>query len=145
MNYKRYLDGEYHYVTSYEIIKYGDAKIILLELYPCQCREELLAKEQSYIESLKDNIINRNNAFGKDMEHKREWTKQYIEKNKEVMILKRKKYHEDNKEARNAQRRERYTCGCGAVITIGGRSTHEKTTNHQMLMQIKDNPTAENI
>jgi hypothetical protein len=36
------------YCTSFEIIKYGDYKIILFEEYPCFCRSELLKKEGCY-------------------------------------------------------------------------------------------------
>lgn len=143
VNYRHYQNGKYHYVTSFDVIKYDDAKIILLELYPCECKEQLQAKEQQYIETYKDKIVNRNNALGLDYNHKREWTKIYNEKNKEIMIAKRKVYHDANKESRNEKRRTKFTCECGAIITLGGKAGHEKTTTHKMLMQIKDNSNAQ--
>ena len=36
------------YCTSFEILKYGDYKILLLEEYPCSCRSELLKHEGNY-------------------------------------------------------------------------------------------------
>jgi len=44
--YKKYIDGEkVKYVCSYEILKYDDAQIILVQNYPCKSKEELEAKE----------------------------------------------------------------------------------------------------
>ncbi len=159
-NYKGYLVGKYNYVTSFEILKYDDAKIILLELYPCQCREQLLAKEQSYIDIFKSKTVNIQNAFGKDLEGNIVKRKQYYERNKDVIaekmkqyreahkdILaeKHKQYHEANKDVINAQRRMKHICACGDITTSRNKARHERTTRHQMLMQLKDNPTAENI
>lgn len=159
-NYKGYLVGKYNYVTSFEILKYDDAKIILLELYPCQCREQLLAKEQSYIDIFKSKTVNIQNAFGKDLEGDIVKRKQYYERNKDVIAEKRKLYYEANnkqlkdygkeyreahKETQNARRRIEYACACGDIITIGSKARHERTTRHKMLIQIKENPIVENI
>jgi len=40
-----------HYIPSYEILKNGNYKIVLLENYPCNSREELSAREREYIEN----------------------------------------------------------------------------------------------
>jgi hypothetical protein len=37
-----------YYYTSFEILKYGDYKIILLEEYPCSCTNELTKREGYY-------------------------------------------------------------------------------------------------
>eukprot|EP00732_Lithocolla_globosa_P000328 Lithocolla_globosa_v1_NODE_93_length_6512_cov_4.841877.p5 type:complete len:138 gc:universal NODE_93_length_6512_cov_4.841877:912-1325(+) len=42
---------KYANVTSYQIMKYDDAKIVLVEKYECDSKEELLARERFYIEN----------------------------------------------------------------------------------------------
>lgn len=51
-------------MTSFELIKYDDAKIILLENYPCNNKEELLSKEQDWIDKIQNNV-NGTNARSK--------------------------------------------------------------------------------
>lgn len=40
--YKRYKNGTYHYLSSFEIVKYDDAIIILIENYPCKTKKSYL-------------------------------------------------------------------------------------------------------
>ncbi len=42
---RRHLKGKYHYVTSFDIVKFDDARIELIELYPCNSKKELLKRE----------------------------------------------------------------------------------------------------
>lgn len=111
--------------VSKEIIGAGSPKIELLEAYPCKSREELLEKEQYYIDLNKDICINkigarhdkeeyykkymteekkkeareRANKFYKDnKEHVLETIKKYREENKEEIKTKHKEYYEKNKE-----------------------------------------------
>ena len=51
--YKRYLKGKNHFVTSFDIIKNDNYKIILIENYPCNSKEELHREERKYIETIK--------------------------------------------------------------------------------------------
>ena len=44
-DYKRYMNGNYHYVSSFEIMKYDDAYIQLLEDFPCNNKKELHRRE----------------------------------------------------------------------------------------------------
>src|SRR5210317_1453237 len=39
------------YITSQEVLKYDDCKIILVVNYPCNSRKELETKEREYIEN----------------------------------------------------------------------------------------------
>ena len=52
-HYKRWLKEKYAYgyVSSFEIVKFDDAKIILVENYPCNTVYELQAREQYYIDN----------------------------------------------------------------------------------------------
>ena len=56
LNFKNYLDGKSNYMSSFEIIKYGDAKIILIVNYPCLNKEHLTARENYFIETTTNNI-----------------------------------------------------------------------------------------
>jgi len=75
-------------ITSKEILKYDDAKIELIEFYPCNSEEELYKREGEYIKTL--NCVNRK-VEGRD-------PKEYYEENKEKMKEYQKKYRERNNE-----------------------------------------------
>ena len=49
-HYETWFNSEFEsgYCTSFEILKYGDYKIFLLEEYPCSCTSELLKREGTY-------------------------------------------------------------------------------------------------
>jgi hypothetical protein len=106
------------YYTSYEIIKYNDAYIELLEEIECETKEQLRAKEGYYIRSMncvnkkidgrtkkqyyKDNIEHKKEIdkiyYENNKEEKKEYAKNYYEKNKEEILKKMKIYTEKNKE-----------------------------------------------
>lgn len=54
-------NNKYFYMSSFEVVKYPDAKIILLENWRCSSRDSLVAREQQYIDSEK-NCCNIQNA-----------------------------------------------------------------------------------
>lgn len=58
--YKRWHVSKANKCTSYEIIKFGNAQIFLLELYPCHSKAaaELNARERWYIENTA-NCVNK--------------------------------------------------------------------------------------
>ena len=91
-------------ITSNQIVKYEDAKIELIENYPCNSKKELHARERYYIENTPNtiNLLIPTRTI-------KEWNKanpekvikakqKYRENNKEKERLYSKKYHEDNKE-----------------------------------------------
>ena len=97
--YKNWLKGKCAYITSYEIIKMGDAYIELLESFACSCREELHKKEGEYIRNTK--CVNKRIA-GRT---KKEWCennkdkiKEYRKKNKDKIAKKQKEWNENNKD-----------------------------------------------
>jgi hypothetical protein len=51
-NYKSYLNGKYHYVTSYKIIEQGNYDIVLIELFPCDTKDQLHARESYYTQTI---------------------------------------------------------------------------------------------
>ena len=50
--YKYYLNSKTHYVSSFDILANADYDIILMELYPCNSKDELLARERHYKDTL---------------------------------------------------------------------------------------------
>ena len=48
-DYKRYLAGKYHYVSSFNVIKYDDCRIVLEEAYPCNSKAKLEKREGEII------------------------------------------------------------------------------------------------
>ena len=117
--YKRYLNGKYNYVSSFEILKYEDCYIELIKLYPCSCKSELDREEGKYIREL--NCVNkRTEGITR-------------EENKEKKKITNKKYNQKNKEMRN----EKFNCQCGGRYTHQGKSTHFKSKLHQKYLNEK--------
>ena len=106
-DYKRYLIENYHYVTSFDILKNGEYDIVLLESCPCDDKMQLYARERHYIETLK--CINKY--------HPTRTYQEYRNENKEEINIKQmehynankdvfKEKYNQNKEAINTRRRE---------------------------------------
>jgi GIY-YIG catalytic domain len=76
-HYKKWKQGQFDYLSSFQVVKYRDARIRLVEVYPCLTLEELLIREQYW----KDNIekcCNKNRAFRIDTRRRnstRKWNK----------------------------------------------------------------------
>lgn len=104
-SYNYYVDGKRKTKTSsYQIIQNGDYYIELLELYPCSCKDELLAREKHYIKTIIPNVnvvmIGRTQA---------EWVNDNIERVKETKIksyLKNKDKYSDEKKAKYENNKE---------------------------------------
>lgn len=107
--YKAYVNGKRHYRSSYKIIELGDAKIILVEDFPCERKEQLLSRERYYIEN--NDCVNKcipiTNMTAKEYskewrdtnkDKKREIDRIYKAKNKEKLKEQSKLYREKNKQ-----------------------------------------------
>ncbi len=157
--YKRYLAGKIKYsISSFELLKYKDHHIVLIESYPCDNKDQLRAREE-YYRVLIDSC-NKQKAWT-GAATKKEYSKMYCEENKEkiakAMKKYRKVYHEKNKEKiaetmkkyyegnkekisasgkayyeRNKERlSEKITCECGVVVIKRNLTRHKKTQKHQ--------------
>jgi hypothetical protein len=101
--------------ASTQIIDLGDAYIELLEMFPCETKEQLSAREFQLIREHKANLVNivgmmtaeekreKKNAFSREYRKRPEVKEQSAEWKKEYM----KQYSIDNREKINAQLRER--------------------------------------
>jgi hypothetical protein len=119
VNYKSFINGEYHYVTSYEIIQYADNYIELLYENEFESVDMLRKKEgdfiremmncvnkfipgrtdKEYYEDHKARILERQKKYNeKHTEQISERQKKYYEKHTEQILEKAKIYYNKNKE-----------------------------------------------
>jgi len=97
-DYKYYLKGKNHFITSFKILENNNYKIILIDNCPCNSKEELHREERKYIESIE--CVNKIIPTRTD--------KEYYETNKDKILEYNKKYNETNKDKINEKRRENY-------------------------------------
>ena len=116
-HFKYWKEGKYRYTSSYDIIKYGDAYIQLLELCPCDSKMELERREGQLIRSM--------DCMNKRIEGRTD--KEYRADNKEKISEYRQSYKKENKDKIN----QKYNCECGGKYTHRYKSRHFKTKKHQ--------------
>jgi len=123
-NFIRYLNNlKQNYITSFKLLEIPSAKIILIENYPCNTKEELTAREAYYIREL--NCVNRYIPLRTDAEYRldnleaiTEKKKKYYEANKEYLLEKARKRREiEDKEAVAKYKREWYEVNKEAIIS----------------------------
>jgi hypothetical protein len=130
-NYKQWQNNKYHYVSSYEVIKYDDCYVELYELYPCNSKTELERREGQIIRE-NDDAVNQRIA-GRTQ-------KEYCVDNKENKKQYDKQYRMNNLDKIN----EKNICRCGGKYTYRNKSEHLKTKRHikyilRILNIIRDN------
>jgi len=163
-NYGYFQKGKYHYVTSFKILDHEDNKIVLVEEFPCENKQQLLAREAYYIrtqncvnkcvpnrtqeEHYEDNKEKRKQYREDHQENINEYQKQYYENNKEYFQNHSKQYYEDNKKELQDKRKKRYNdnkekhqeiihCECGSTHRIDNKHHHIKTIKHQSFINNK--------
>ena len=97
-DYKKWIQGEYHNVSSFDILKYDDAYIELIEEGIFESKQLLHAKEGHYIRTM--DCVNKNIPCRTQIE--------WREDNKEKLAIIHKKWRNDNKEKRQEQRKQYY-------------------------------------
>ena len=118
-HYKEYTSGKRKdKISSYEIVKYGDAYIELLEECSCETKAQLLKREGELIREHKADIVNiqiagallnnpdyrkdYNNEYRKkNIERIRKLSKEYCATHRDDLIAYHKKYHIKNKHKHN--------------------------------------------
>tara|TARA_R110002074_G_scaffold211528_1_gene380965 strand:+ start:52 stop:582 length:531 start_codon:yes stop_codon:yes gene_type:complete len=127
-------------ITSSEIIKLGDYEIVLLELCPCNSKDELHMRERHYMETL-DCVNNKNVArtILEKVEIQRICNKTHRMNNKEYHKKRTSDYYEKNKDSLKQKRKERdsskITCECGCIISRANTTRHKKSKRHLDLIQ----------
>ena len=121
--------------------------IELVEIFPCETIEELLAKEGEWI--MKIGTLNMKVSGGTKQETDKhyynknratidEQQKLYYENNREIIKQNVKEYREVNLDIVKAKQAEKITCECGCKITRSHISHHRKSSKHSGLLNDKE-------
>jgi len=92
-------------VTSFKILESGDYYIELVELYPCNSKDELLVRERYYFDVI-DCVNKRRPKI--TLEEEKEVQKEYYQINKKEINDRHKDYYQINKEKIKEERKEQY-------------------------------------
>lgn len=100
-----------HYVSSFEIMKYDDYYIELIENYPCNNKNELERQEGIHIRS--NDCVNKRIAGRTEKEHyddnrdkKLQQMKEYQTKHKDEILQQKKEYHINHRDERLQKAKE---------------------------------------
>jgi hypothetical protein len=151
-DYKCWKNGKKPYITSFELIKYDDYYIELLELFPCNSKAELEKREGHHIRYMEcvNKLIAGRTKKEYYIENKKkvlEYQKDYYEDNKDKIKEQKKEYRIENadkiKEQMKGYRienveklKEKINCECGAIIRKSDLSRHQKTKKHQNFIKL---------
>lgn len=127
--YKLWLEGKFTYLSSFEIIKYDDASINLIELYPCQDSSELHKKEGNYIKN--NNCVNKIIA-GRDRH-------EFYVDNKDKIDTRSMLRYQNNKDSIHIKWKTYHDCECGLQYQHNSKSKHFRTMIHNNRLHIKEN------
>ena len=124
--------------TSLEVFeKYGidNCRIVLIELYPCDTKDELTRREAHYIKTIEcvNKVIPHRTKQQWTLEHvdeKRIYDHEYYQNTKEHKQKLIKQNYVLKKEAIKEKRKEIIECGCGITYTRCNKSQHMKTKYH---------------
>ena len=150
-DYKRYQNDKGYYTTSFEILKFEDCYIELIEEFPCENKQQLEKREGELIRTnacVNKRIEGRTRAEYREdnKEHIIEQKKQWYEVNKERINEKNKQWYEANKEHISEQKKqyrqvnkdrinEKVNCECSGKYTMRHKSQHMKTIKHQRYLE----------
>jgi hypothetical protein len=123
----KYKSGEN--VSSKKLFELGNCKIILIENYCCNSKDELTARERYYIEQNKNICVNIRTP-NTTVEEKRQQIKEWIKNNKERC----KELNNRNRQKNNLN----FECNCGGKYKKYEMNKHLKTNKH--IKYIETNP-----
>ncbi len=121
-DYKKYLEGQSHFITSFKILENDNYDIILLEEFKtCENKEQLHARERHYIDTLK--CVNKTIPS----RTKAEYYLATLEHSKQRSLNNYYKNIEHIKEVKN----EKIWCECCKMnYTHSNRARHFKSQRH---------------
>ena len=122
---------------------WGNWEMIEIKKYPCNDKREAEAEERRYYEQLNSNLNTYRPFTTKDekKEQRKDYDKNYNEKNKDKIKEINKNYNENNKDKKNAKNK----CECGGKYTHSNISIHLKTKKHQnYINNLEENKNKDN-
>ena len=109
-NYNRYVNGNYHYKTCFDIMKDGNYAIELISDFPCNNKTELEREE---------GLHQKEAIFNDDID--------CVNK----VIAGR------TKEEKSARKRDKFNCPCSSTYTRANKARHFNTKKHQKYLKEK--------
>ena len=110
-----------YFYTSFGVLAHPDARIILVEAFPCANKQELNAREAHYIRS--------NNCVNKVIPDRTR--AEYLQDNKEAIDEKQKQYRQDNKEEISEKKKQPKHCEtCNYSVRNDTFRRHCKSKKH---------------
>ena len=103
-DYRRWLEGKHHYNSSYELLKYTDCSMVVLEH---GVPDHLLAEREAY------------------------WHSRYDCVNRCVPNRSHKEWYQANKDKVRRQQNQKYNCQCGGRYTQQNKTTHNRSKKHR--------------
>jgi len=128
-NYKCYLNGNFHFITSFKILENDNFDIVLLEnLKNCKSKDELHQRERYYIDSME--CVNKFIPGRTQKEYQKEYGKKHREENKDY-------YREQTKKRGQVI----INCPCGCTYKgLSVKARHERTKKHiQNMLKLEQN------
>ena len=117
--------------SSSQILAFDDCCITLIEDFPCERKEQLLARERYYYDLM--DCVNKCKPKATSEEIRLDhlnYSKLIYEKNKETISIQQKSYREKNKEKISAKNKEMNVCSCGIETPMNNKSRHDKSKKH---------------
>ena len=115
-NHRKWQAGKYNYVSSFEIMKFSDARIELVEVVDTKSKQVLRAREGHYIRT--NDCVNKNVAGRTAAEY-------HID-NREHELKRINAYNAGHR----AEAAAKIECPCGGKYTHANTSRHKKTAKH---------------
>ncbi len=123
---KRWESGKSGKLMSFQILENDEnACIVLIENYPCDSKELLLARERYYIDTMK--------CVNKILPGRTK--KEYNLQCKESISAYNKEYRLENGDKIKEDKSKPHQCECGIICTNGHISRHKKSNKHNKLME----------
>jgi hypothetical protein len=138
-DYKYWLkNNERNYLSSYEIIKFDDHYIELLEDFPCENKKQLNKREGQHIRFYDDKCVNKVVIGRTKAEHYQDnkieidnKNKIYYESHKEEITQYIKNYKQEHKVEIDEYRNCCHNCECGGKFTYINKQRHLNSIKHQ--------------
>ena len=152
-DYIQYLQGNYTYITSFDILAKGNYKIELVKFVLCDTIKELRTIEGNTIQRYRQidmfDVVNKN-LPGRTTQQWRidkkdtikQYMEQYIMKNKDAVNEYQTQYRIDNRETLRQYHRIKHNCvDCGGNYTNSSKARHMKSKKHNQSINININIT----
>ena len=132
-HHKMWKDGKRkHKVTSFDVLQFEDAYIVLIENFPCNSKDELSARERYWIDST-ENCVNKYKPGRTRTEHYQDnkckinnKVREYYETHKQQCKTQRLAWRKANPDSRKKTK----LCPCGGRFRSESRARHRRSEKH---------------